>query len=51
MGYPAPGVSEGYVLSMGVELPHRLRVSFHEFPQSLVILLDYLVKIIYGSHL
>ena len=24
MGYPATGVSEGYVLSMGVQLPHRL---------------------------
>jgi hypothetical protein len=24
MGYPATAVSEGYVLSMGVQLPHRL---------------------------
>jgi hypothetical protein len=51
MGYPATRVSEGYVLSMGVQLPHRLRVSFHEFTQRLVILLNYLVKIICRSHL
>ena len=50
MGDPATGVGEGYVLSMGVQLPHRLGVSFHEFAQRLVILLDYLVKIIYCSH-
>jgi hypothetical protein len=36
---------------MGVQLPHRLRVSFHEFTQRLVILLNYLVKIFDRSHL
>ncbi len=51
MGDPATGVSEGYVLSMGVQLTHRLRVSFHEFTQRLVILLNYLVKYICRSHL
>ncbi len=51
MGDPPTGVSEGYVLSMGVELPHRLRVSFHEFTQRQVILLNYLVKIIYRRYL
>ena len=48
---PATGVSEGYVLSMGVQLPHRLRGSFHEFAQRQVILLNYFLKIVYSSHL
>jgi hypothetical protein len=47
----AQGVSEGYVVLMGEQLLHRLGISFDELIQRLVILLDQLVYIIYGSHL
>jgi hypothetical protein len=47
----AKGVSEGYVISMGEQILHRFRVSFHELIQRQMILLNKLVYIVYGRHL
>jgi hypothetical protein len=51
MGDPATGASKGYVPSMGVQLLHRLGVSFHQFAQGRMIWLYYFVKFVYGIHL
>jgi hypothetical protein len=47
----AKGVSEGYVFSMGEHHLHGFRVPFGDLAQRLLTLLNYLVKIIYRSHL
>jgi hypothetical protein len=43
-------VSESYVISMGEQLLHRLRVPFYKLTQRQVISLDQFVYIIYRSH-
>jgi hypothetical protein len=47
----AGGVSEAYVIPMGEHLLHRCGVSFDEFVQRLLTLLDHSVKIFCGTYL
>src|SRR5215217_5700854 len=47
----AKGVTEGYVLSMGVTLLYGFRVAFHKFTLRQSELLDEVVNVVLRSHL